>query len=155
MATSLNLAYVDVTSTGLTTATTAYTAGDLVGAEGFIIIPGNLTDGLLMAVTVLDEADVMSSVAIVFGTAAMSMGSDNAAPSISDANARLIKGDIDMPFIRDLGGCRTMAIDSLGLPLHADVGSTGVAFRLITNTGHTFFGAAGDVKCRFGFSKDA
>ncbi len=154
MATSLNLAWVDVTSTGLTTASTAYTAGDFVGAEGFIVIPGNLTDGLLMAITVLDEADIVSSLDILFGDSAMSLGSDNAAPSGSDTNGRLRRQSVSMPVIRDEGGYRIMEVDSLGLPLHAATGSTGVAFRAITNVNHTFFGAVGDLKYKFGFSKD-
>lgn len=154
MATSLNLAYVDVTSTGLTTATTAYSDGDLAGAEGFLVLPSSATNGLLMAVTLLDEADIMGAVDIVFGTAAMSMGTDNAAPSITDANARLIKGIVEMPYPKDLGANRVSSIDSLALPLMADVGATGVAFRFITRSAHTFAGAVGDWKVRFGLSKD-
>lgn len=154
MATSLNLAYVDVTSTGMTTATTAYSDGDLVAAEAFLVLPASATNGLLMSVTLLDEADIMGAVDIVFGTAAMSMGTDNALPSITDANARLIKGVVEMPYPKDLGGCRVSEVDSLALPLMADVGATGVAFRFITRSPHTFAGAAGDWKARFGLSKD-
>lgn len=152
--TSLNLAYVDVTSTGLTIATTAYTDGDVMGAEGFLVLPGSATHGLLMAVTLLDEADIIGAVDIVFGTAAFALGTDNAAPSITDANARLIKGVVEMPFPKDLGSCRVSSIDSLALPLKADVGATGVAFRFIARSAVPIFTAVGDLKARFGISQD-
>lgn len=152
--TSLNLAYVDVTSAGLTIVTTTYTAGDICGTEQFIVLPSSKTDAILMTVTLLDEADVFGACDIWFGTAAFSLGSDNAAPSVTDANARLVKGTVSMPAPYDLGGCRVAEVDSIGLPLHADVGATGVAFRIITQTGNAVFAAVGDLKCRFGFSVD-
>lgn len=154
MATSLNLAYVDVTSTGLTTAATTYTIGDIWGAEAFIILPGSKTDAILQSITLLDEGDVIGACAIWFGTAAFALGSDNAAPSITDANARLIKGYVEMPPPIDLGGCRVSVIDSLALPLHADVGATGIPFRFTTFTANGVFAAAGDLKARFGFVVD-
>lgn len=152
--TSLNLAWVSVTSTGLTTATTAYTDGDLLGAEGFLILPSSITVAMLQCVRLLDKADIIGAVDIVLGTAAMSMGSDNAAPSISDANADLSKTCIEMPYPKDLGGCRVSFVDSLAVDLLADVGATGIPFRFITRSGHTFFGAVGDLIAAFGFSKD-
>lgn len=154
--TSVNLAWVDVTSTGLTTATTNYSNGDILGAEGFIILPSSITDGLLMAAEWLDEADIVTSLDLYFGEAAFSLGSDNAAPSITDANARLIRpGVLSMPAMYDLGGCRVSSVDSLGLPLHAAVGATGIAFRAVaTSIAASFFGAVGDLKFKFGFSKD-
>lgn len=154
MTTSLNLARVQVTSSGLTTATTAYTIGDVLGAEQFIVLPGNLTDAILMSITALDEGDVLGAIDVWFASAAFSLGSDNAAPSISDANARLIGGWVPLPAPYDLGGCRVATTDSIGLPLHADVGATGIAFRCITQTANAVFTAATDLKLTFGFSLD-
>lgn len=155
MATSLNLAWVDVTSAGLTTATTAYSDGDLYGSESFLILPGSIQFANLEAVCVTDESDIISAVDIYFAEAAFSFGTDNVAPSPSDGNAALNRMKVSLPAAEDLGGVRKAYIDSLGIPLYAAVGATGVAFRAVgRNAGHTFFGATTSLKYHFGFLKD-
>jgi hypothetical protein len=152
--TSLNQAVVTVTSSGLTTATTAYTAGDTLGALNTLIIPGNLTDALILGVVVTDKSDIIGAVNLFFHDRSVTFGTDNAAPSISDADNLFAGPTIEMPPPYDLGGARRASIDSLAVPIHANVGATGCFFGVVTLTGHTFFGAVGDLQYTFFLSKD-
>jgi hypothetical protein len=83
----------------------------------------------------------------------VSFGTDNAAPSLSDADALFYLGTIEFPVPYDFGGVRVSHIDSLALPVKAN--ASGIIYgRLQTLTGHTFFGAATDIQVNLHFSTD-
>lgn len=152
MATSLNLFELILTSSGLTTATTAYTAGDVLGAEMSGAITG-ATQALLIGATLTDKADVVGAVSCYIGDRTFVLGSDNAAPSISDANALFLTPTLYFPPPDDLGGVRQASVDSLAIPVKANASNT-IFARLVTLTGHTFFGAATDIQVKLYFSLD-
>lgn len=136
---------VDVlaTSTGLTTATTAYTAGDVLGAE----MSWNLgaANGITGSAELVDKSDITGSIFLHLFDRSVTFGTDNAAPSISDADALFYIGTIEFPQPYDLGGVRVVSIDSIGRLWRANA-STTIYGRMVTQTGHTFFGAVGDIQ---------
>lgn len=150
--TSLNQILVTTASTGLTTATTAYTDGDVVGAE-MAFDMGTNTYGVILGATLVDKADITGAVDLFLFDRTVTFGTDNAAPSISDADALFTLGVISFPYPSDLGGVRMASIDSLALPVKAN--ASGIVYgRLVTRSGHTFFGAAGDLQVGLHFSLD-
>lgn len=150
--TSLNQILVTTASTGLTTATTAYTDGDILGAEMQFDM-GTNTYGLILGAQLADKADIIGAVDLFLFDRSVTFGSDNAAPSISDADALFGIGYIEFPFPKDLGGVRLSSVDSLSLPVKAN--ASGIIYgRLVTRSGHTFFGAAGDLQVNLHFSLD-
>lgn len=150
--TSLNQLLVTATSTGLTTATTAYTDGDILGAEMSWDM-GTNTYGLILGAQFIDAADITGAVDLFLFDRSVTFGSDNAAPSISDADALFSLGLIQFPFPSDLGGVRMASIDSLSVPVKAN--ASGIIYgRLVTRSAHTFFGAVGNIQVNLHFSLD-
>jgi len=142
--TSLNLSQVTMTSSSLTTSTTAYTDGDILGAEMSFTIPNSKTDAIIIAAVLTDKADIVGAVDLFLHDRSVTFGSDNGAPSISDADNLFALPTIEFPYPRDLGGCRRASLDSLAVPVHANASNL-VYARMVTRSGHTFFGAAGDL----------
>lgn len=152
--TSLNEIELTLTSSGLTTATTAYTALDILGAELSGSLGGSVTKGLITGATLQDKSDITGAIAVYVGDRAFSLGSDNAASSISDANSLFLTPTFYFPTPDDLGGVRHASIDSAGIPVSANASQT-VYFRLVTLTAHTFFGAATDLQMKVYIVTDA
>lgn len=148
---SLNLVDVTATSSGLTTATTAYTAGDTLGA----VMSWDMTSayGLIVGAVLTDVSDVVGAIDVYLLNASATFGTDNAAPSISDADILKVIGKIEFPAADDLGGARVASIDSLSIPWHAASGTT-IYGGLVTRDAHTFFGAATALQVRLLGSKD-
>ncbi len=150
--TSLNQITVVATSTGLTIATTAYTDGDILGAEMSWDM-GTNTYGLILGATLVDAADIIGAVDLYLSDRSVAFGTDNAAPTISDADALFTMGKIAFPFPDDLGGNRLATVDSIALPVKAN--ASGIIYgRLVTRSGHTFFGAVGNLEVELHFSRD-
>lgn len=150
--TSLNQILISTASSGLTTATTAYTDGDILGAEMQFDM-GTNTYGIVLGAQVVDKADITGAVDLFLFDRSVTFGTDNAAPSISDADALFSLGYIELPYPKDLGGVRVSSIDSLSLPVKAN--ASGIIYgRLVTRSGHTFFGAATDIQVNLHFSTD-
>lgn len=146
--TSLNSSPVTVTSSGLTTASTAYTDGDIIGAEMTFTIPSSKTDAWIVGAVLMDKADVIGAVDLFLHDRSVTFGSDNAAPSISDSDNLFGYPTLSFPTaagVGDLGGCRRTSLDSLAIPIHANASSS-VFGRLVTRSAHTFFGVATDLQ---------
>lgn len=99
--------------------TNAYADGDVMGSTTTVTNAVRVAGGvsMLVSVSVLDEDDQGTALDIVFFKNTQSLGTDNAAPSISDANARDYLGHVSVlatDFI-DVGGSRlaTPPIDPL------------------------------------------
>lgn len=148
--TSLNLASVAVASTGLTTATTAYTADDQVGA----LMTFTLTNaGIILSAQLIDKAKIIGAYDLFLFNASPTLAADNSPATWSDADALNIIGVIEFPYPKNLPSAMLNAIshiDSLGL---ATASST-IYGALVTRSAHTFFGAAGDLQVRLNYSKD-
>lgn len=124
---------VDVT---LSLDTSAYTAGDVLAdtqavSNAMRIINGN---GLLNSVIVIDEDDQNQPLDLVFLSANVSLGTENAAASITDANARNILGIVRINSYDwiGLGGVGIATITGLTLGLQAASGTPDIYIAAIT-----------------------
>jgi hypothetical protein len=150
--TSLNLVSVTATSASLTTATTAYTADDTLGA----LMSWNVTvaKGLILGAVITDVSDITGAVDCFLFDRSVTFGTDNAAPSISDADILFNIGVISFPYPYDLGGARVASVDSIAIPYTANA-STTIYGGLVTRSAHTFFGAATALQVRLLVSTDS
>ena len=134
---------VSVQSSGLTTATTAYVAGDQVGAQ--FTIAGAAREsgggGTIVGVMLIDAADIIGQYDVVFFDSSVTPASDNAAFAISDSDALKLVGLVPLVGAYDLGNNRVAQSFNLAIP-YVLSGSTNLYACLICRSGHTFFGAA-------------
>lgn len=141
--TSLNLFNVTATSSGLTTATTGYTDGDVLGDELSWDVGSD--KGIIIGAVLTDESDIIGAVDLYLFDRAVTFGTDNAAPSISDADLLFALGVIQFPNLGvggDLGGARVSAVDSLAVPFDCNASNT-LHGALVTRSSHTFFSSGG------------
>lgn len=133
--------------------TSAYASGDLLAdtqvASGFF----DSVDGtaILQSLTVIDEDDQKVAFYVYFLSSNVTMGTENAAPSISDANARNILGFVSVGTsdYQDLGGVSVANIRNIGLPLKAAAGTLDLYVAVVNSTGTPTYTASG-VKLRLG-----
>lgn len=142
-----------VNSSGLTTASTAYAAGDVLGAGWEFTGAARATGGTgtVTGVALLDVADVIGGVDLYLAAASITFGTDNAAPSVSDADAAKLGVIIGLGAI-DVGGARVASAASLAVPYLCDATSLFVYAR--TRDAHTFFGAVTDLTLRLFLAPD-
>ncbi|PTX99161.1 hypothetical protein DB345_01950 [Spartobacteria bacterium LR76] len=134
--------------------TSAYAAGDVLFDRTVLDI-GNYANpgqnavqkirGRILSVGVLDKDDQGVAMDLYFLKADVSLGTANAAPSITDANAENIVGFVTATASKDLGGCRYGQADcdirfaitgeslylagvTQGAPTHSD---SGLKFRIV------------------------
>lgn len=149
--TSLNLATLTGASTSLTTATTAYSDGDQLGA---IISFAMTAPGIIMSAQLVDKANIIGAVDAYIFDRSVTLASDNAANAISDADMLFSLGVIEFPYPKTQTNNRLASVDSLAIPYVANASNT-IYIALVTRSAHTFFGAAGDLQVRLNYSKDA
>lgn len=137
---SLNIFNVTATSTGLTTATTAYTDGDTLGDE--LSWNVGFDKGLILGAVLTDESNIVGAIDLFLFDRAVTAAADNAAHSISDADRLFAMGIIQFPFPAADANGRTAAIDSLAVPFDCNA-STTIHGILVTRSGHTFFSSGG------------
>lgn len=156
---ALPAAIVTATSAGLTTATTAYVTGDMIGTEwswaGAVAALTSGTDtSTLISATLVDKAKVLTVCDLFLFDRSVTQAADNAANSWSDADMLNLLGVITF------GGAMVSALNHVligvnGIPLKLQPNSgTTIYGGLVTRAGHTFFGAAGDVQIKLGFDHD-
>lgn len=136
-----DLQRISVASGGLTTATTAYTAGDQVGTQFTFAnaARANGGGGTIVGVTLLDAADIIGAYDVVITKSSITLAADNAAYSISDANALEVIALVPLTGAYDLTLNRLAQAYNLAVPYTCD--ATSLFAGLITRVGHTFFGA--------------
>lgn len=144
-----------INSSGLTTATTAYTAGDVLGAGWTVPNAAKASGGTgrIVGVTMVDYSDIVASVTLYFFDSSVTFGSDNAGPSISDADSLKAVGAPLTVYLNDVGSTRIGGVDSISIPYYCS-GGTDLYVYAVTNVGHTFFGAATDLKLRVALTRD-
>lgn len=146
---------VGVATMTLLADTSIYAAGDVLSDTAILqgVAPAAGGSLVLRSIEVLDEDDQGVALDIVFLDSLVSLGTFNAAPSISDANARSILGIVSVPaanFI-DLGGARVATVLNIGLVLKAAAASSDLYVATITRGGTPTYSAAG-LKVKFGFN---
>lgn len=102
------VAYSTLYTVTLSTDTAPYAAGDLLADSQVLtnITRANNSTGVITSLLMIDKADQKVAMTIYFLSANVSMGSENAAPSISDPSSLEIIGMVDIATSdwKDLGG---------------------------------------------------
>lgn len=142
------------TSAGLTTATTAYIAGDQLGTEITLASIVRAAKGtIIQSAVLIDKAKVVGAVDAFLFSAATTPATDNLANSWSDPDMLNLLGIIH--FTDVIQSANNFAVMATNLPILIKPGSgTSVFCDLVTRTGHTFFGAVGDLQVTLGASRD-
>lgn len=137
-----DLVRISVASSGLTTATTAYTTGDQVGTQFTITDAGRVSGGggIVTAVTLIDASDVIGAFDVALFTTSVTLASDNAAFSISDSDALNLVALVQLAGAIDLGGNRIAQATNLAIP-YVCSGSANLYAALITRSNNAVFAA--------------
>ena len=146
-----NVQYVDVT---FTLDTSAYGSGDLIADSQVITgaCPAAGVPAVLHSVHLIDEDDQKVAVDLVFFDANVSMGTENSAPSISDANARNCLGIVSIAAAdyKDFGGVSIATKDSIGKVVKPATGTADIYVAIVSNASTPTYTASG-LRGRFGF----
>lgn len=137
-----DLQRIAVGVTGVTTATTAYTAGDQVGTQVTIASAARLSGGggVITGVTLIDQSDIIGAYDVVIFDSSVTLAADNAAFAISDADSLKIVGIVQLAGAFDIGNNRVAQAYNLAIP-YVCSGGTSLYAGLITRGAHTFFTA--------------
>ena len=100
-----DLVRIAVDSGGLTTATTAYSAGDQVGTQFTLANAARASGGtgLIVGCSLTDATDIVGAYDVAIFRASATAATDNAAFSISDADAKNLVAVIQLSGAVDLG----------------------------------------------------
>ncbi len=127
-------------SVAMTTDTGAYASGDLIAdtqqLNGFF----NKSDGkgVVNSITLFDREENAVALYVLFHQTSTSMGTENSAPNISDANAEAgILGIVAVSSADwvDIGTCRVATIRNIGLPVSAASGTDDLYASIVNGTG--------------------
>ncbi len=136
---------IQVASTGLTTATTAYTANDQLGAQltfaNAVRVSGGT--GIVQSAVLVDKARIVGAVDLYLFDRSVTLASDNAAAGVSDADALFCQGVISLPSPSSVANNYILSQSAIGLGIKMN--ATSLYVSMVTRAGHTFFGAAGDL----------
>ena len=146
-----------ITTVTLSLDTAAYADGDVLADSQIVTACFSKNDGfgVLNSITVLDEDDQGQGLDLVFLSSNVSLGSENAAPSITDANARNILGWVRISasdFI-DLGGSRLATISGISLHVKPVSGSDDMYVAAISRGTGTY--TASGIQLLLGISCEA
>lgn len=137
--------------------TNAYASGDLIAdtqeIDGAVVGVGGVA--VLDSITLIDEADQGVALYLVFLNASTSMGTENSAPNISDANATAkILGHVAIAATDyvDVGGAKVATKSNLGLVLQAAATSDSLYVAIVNSTGTPTY-AADDLTALFGLRR--
>lgn len=124
----------------VTTATTAYTAGDQVGSLITLSDAARVSGGggVIVGVTLIDQSDIIGAYDVVFFDASVTLASNNAAFSISDADSLTVVGLVQLAGAFDIGNNRVAQAYNIAVPYICS-GGTSLFAALICRVGHTFF----------------
>lgn len=136
--------------------TSAYASGDLLADSQRLPDAMRMTDfqGVLSGFTLHDEDDQGIEMDVVFLSANVSLGTENAAVSITDGNARHILGIVNVASTdwKDLGGVRIATKLNINVPINPVSQSRDVYVALITRGTPTH--TASGIRGRFHFFQD-
>lgn len=141
---------VTFTSAGLTTATTAYTAGDVLGTELTVASVARVNAGYLTIVDakLVDAANIIGAVDAYIFNAASTPAADNAANAWADADMVNLVGLIHFGDVIISANNRITLPLNLPLTIKCGTGTTSLFMVLVTRAAHTFFGAVGNLTGR-------
>lgn len=134
-----------------------YAAGDLLVVtqqlNGILRVADGT--GVIQSIQVIDQDDQGAALDIYLLSANVSMGTINAAPSITDANAVNLHGPISVATTdyKDLGGAKVANIRNIGLPVKAVSTTDDLYIAVVNGAGTPTYTAAG-IKLRIGVLLD-
>lgn len=141
---------VDVT---LSLDTGAYANGDLLADTQAVANAVRVNDGtgILHSVMIIDEDDNGAAFDLYFLSANNTLGSENSAPSITDAHSRdiLCRVSVATADYADLGGVKVAQLHSLNRIIKGVSGGTSIYVAAVNGTGTPTYTASG-VKLRIG-----
>lgn len=145
---------VSATSAGLTTASTAYVNGDQLGTElTFASIVRTGKGATIQSATLIDKAKVIGAVDLFLFSQSVTPAADNAANAWSDADMLFCLGVLH--FTDVIQSANNYVVLGINTPITLKPGSgTSIYGHLVTRTGHTFFGAVGDLVVNLGVTRD-
>jgi hypothetical protein len=130
---------IDVT---LSLDTSAYASGDVLAATQEVAnaVAANGGKAVLHSVTVLDKDDQGQALDLVFLRTNVSLGTENAAVSITDADAEEILGVVQVTAgdYLDFGANRVATMPSVGLVLEAGAASTSLYLAAVSKGTGTY-----------------
>lgn len=138
---------IALNSAGLTIVATAYTAGDQVGNQFALTnavraIGGT---GTIVSVVLTSAADIINAYDVVFFRTSVTLAADNAAFSISDADALHVVGIAQLAGAWDIGLNRVAQALGIAIPYDCST-DTSLYAALICRGDHTIFGAVTDLQ---------
>lgn len=137
----------------LTLDTVAYADGDLLADTQSIASVARVNAGvvILESITIIDEDDQKQPLTLIFLDANNTLGTENAAPSVSDANARNILG-----FVRvtagdyiDLGGVAIACVRGVALQMKMAAASATIYVGAVINGVGTYTASGLKLKLAF------
>lgn len=145
----------DLISVTLSLDTSAYASGDLIAEAQEVASALRASGGQaeLVSMMVIDEDDQGVAFDVFLTSASTTWGSENSAPSISDAAARSIQAIIPVATAdyKDLGGVRVAQIKNIGAIVEGNA-STSLYVAVVNGAGTPTFTASG-VRLVFGFKQ--
>lgn len=148
-----DIKYIDVT---LSLDTSAYAASDLL-ADAQIVeacVKANDANGVLQSMVVLDEDDNGQPIDFFFANASSSFGTENSAPTITDANARTILGRVSVAAADyfDLGNMKMAFKGNIGMVVTPIAGSDDIYIAaVLPSTASSATYTASGIRLRLGF----
>lgn len=143
----------DVITVTLTVDTSIYADGDVLADTQTIANAMRITGGhgVLQSLQLIDPDDQGQPMDLYFFSANRALGTENGAPSISDANAIDIFGPVAIASgdYRDLGGVKVASVRGIGLMLEAATGSRDLYVGAISRGTGTYAGGSLTLKLSF------
>lgn len=137
--------------------TSAYASGDLLADTQEVASAVRVPDGtgVLTSLVLNDKDDQGMALYVVLLSANRTLGTENAAPTITDAHADDILGIIPIATTDylDLGGAKVATLRGLTLPIKAVTGGTAIYVALVNSTGTPTYTASG-LTARLGILQD-
>lgn len=142
-----------VTDVTMTPDTSALSSGDVICDTQQVAGCMKAVDagGVLNSFVLIDEADQGAALTVYLLGANVSMGTENAQPSITDANADTILGwfDIAVTDYRDVGGAKVAFKSGLAIGLKPVSGTSDIYLAIVNGTGTPTY-TASSLKARLG-----
>jgi hypothetical protein len=146
---------IQFVTVSMTTPTDAQDVGDVVAATQVVT---NATEAInvpamLESITVIDTDDQKAILTAVFFDADVAFGTEDSAPSISDANSLNILGSVEFVVADyiDVGGASYATKKNVGLIVSPAAGTRNIYMALYTPATSTPTYASGIITVRLGF----
>jgi len=137
--------------------TSAFASGDVIADTQVLAacVRANDEAGVLHSLVLIDGDDQGAAFDVYILSSNVAMGTENSAPSISDANAASILGIVPVTTAdwKDLGGVRVALLKNLGIPVKPASGTDDLYVAIVNGTGTPTYTASGIVG-RFGILCD-